>query len=316
MGQEAMEFDDRVLRRLKLSDLRLLQAVVQFGGMGKAAARLNISQPAVSKAVATLEHTLGVRLLDRGPQGITATRYGQALLEGGAVIFDELRQRVKEIEFLADPTAGELRVGSNSAQMAGMMGAFIKRILARYPRISFHVTEAETFTLLHQQLRARDIDLVLGRVPAGFAEEDMEAHILAEERLAIVAGAQSHWARRRRLDLGDLAGASWVLPPYSSVVGALIAAAFRAAGAQVPRPSVATLSIQLTNNLLMTGPFLGILPGSMLRFGGKSLGLKALPVEFPARPRSLAIITLKNRTLSPVARLFIDCARESAAPFA
>ena len=76
-----MEFDDRVLRRLKLSDLRLLQAVVQFGGMGKAAAHLNISQPAVSKAVATLEHTLGVRLLDRGPQGIAATRYGEALLE-------------------------------------------------------------------------------------------------------------------------------------------------------------------------------------------------------------------------------------------
>ena len=69
------------------------------------------------------------------------------------MIFDELRQRVKEIEFLADPTAGELRVGSNSAQMAGMMGAFIKWILAKYPRISFHVTEAETFTLLHRQLR-------------------------------------------------------------------------------------------------------------------------------------------------------------------
>ena len=141
----------------------------------------------------------------------------------------------------------------------------------------------------------------------------MDAHVLAEERLAIVAGAQSHWARRRKLTLGDLARASWVLPPYSSVVGALIADAFRTAGAQVPRPSVATLSIQLTNNLLTTGPFLGILPSSMLRFGGTGLPLKALPVELPARPRSLAIITLKNRTLSPVARLFIDCARELAA---
>ena len=73
------------------------------------------------------------------------------------------------------------------------------------------------------------------------------------------------------------------------------------------------MSIQLTDNLLTTGPFLGILPSSMLLFGGKSLGLKALPVELPARPRSLAIITLKNRTLSPAAKLFIDCAREPAA---
>ena len=106
-----------VLRRLKLSDLRLLHAVVQWGGMARAAERLNISQPAVSKAVKALEHTLGVRLLDRNPQGVEPTVYGQALLKGGVAVFDELEQSVKQIAFLADPTAGivggrvELRVG-------------------------------------------------------------------------------------------------------------------------------------------------------------------------------------------------------------
>src|SRR5713226_5830508 len=107
----AMTVDDRVLRRLKLSDLRLFHAVVERGGMAKAAVHLNISQPAVSKAIAALEHTLGVRLLDRSPQGVEPTVYGRALLKGGIAVFDELKQSVKQIEFLADSTAGELRIG-------------------------------------------------------------------------------------------------------------------------------------------------------------------------------------------------------------
>ena len=105
-----MDLDDRALRRLKLSDLRLFHAVVQRGGMAKAAAHLSISQPAVSKAIAALEHTLGVRLLERHPQGVEPTLFGRALLKGGIAVFDELKQSMKEIEFLADPTAGELRI--------------------------------------------------------------------------------------------------------------------------------------------------------------------------------------------------------------
>src|SRR5262245_5877901 len=311
-----MAVDERIIRRLKLSDLRLLEAVVHWGGMGKAAAHLNISQPAVSKAVVALEQALGVRLLDRSPQGIAPTVYGEALLKGGTVIFDELRQRVKEIEFLTDPSGGELRIGSNSVQMAGMMAAFLQRLLGKHPNIAFQVVEGKTFTLLHQELRTRHIDLVLGRIPAGFAEEDIDAHPLAEERLLIIAGAQSHWARRRKIELAQLAEGPWVLPPYTSVVGSLIAEAFRANGMTVPRPSVATLSIQLTTSLLTTGPFLGMLPMSLMWFGGSQRSLKILPVDFPVKPRALAILTLKHRTLSPVAKLFIDCARDLAEPLA
>ena len=55
---------------------------------------------------------IGVRLLDRHRQGVEPTEYGRALLDGGVAVFDDLRQAVKNIEFLADPTAGEVRIGS------------------------------------------------------------------------------------------------------------------------------------------------------------------------------------------------------------
>src|SRR5438067_7541101 len=102
-----MQWEERIGRRLKLRDLHILLAVVQWGSMAKAAAELAISQPAVSKAIADMEYMLGLKLLDRTRRGIEPTIYGRSLIRRGLAVFDELRQGVKELEFLADPTAGE-----------------------------------------------------------------------------------------------------------------------------------------------------------------------------------------------------------------
>lgn len=92
----AVEWDDKRLgRHLKLRDLNVLLTVVRCGSMGKAAAELALSQPAVSKAIAEMEFTLGVRLLDRGPQGVEPTIYARALLDRGLIAFDELRQAAR-----------------------------------------------------------------------------------------------------------------------------------------------------------------------------------------------------------------------------
>src|SRR3954454_8728493 len=101
-----MQWVDRIGRRLKLRDLHILLAVIEHGSMAKAANELAISQPAVSKSIADLEHTLDVRLLERWRNGIEPTAYGRALVQRGIAIFDELRQGVEELDFLADPTKG------------------------------------------------------------------------------------------------------------------------------------------------------------------------------------------------------------------
>src|SRR5437588_27271 len=79
--------------------------------IAKAAADLRITQPAVSRIIAELEHALGVKLLDRSPRGVEVTMYGRALLRHGAVAFDEIKQAIREIEFLANPNVGEIRIG-------------------------------------------------------------------------------------------------------------------------------------------------------------------------------------------------------------
>src|SRR5437762_11035323 len=108
-----MQFTHHIARHMKLHDLHILKAVVQAGSMNKAAAVLNMTQPAVSRSIAELERTVGVSLLDRNARGVEPTAYGRALLNGGTVVFDDLRQALRNIEFLADSTAGEVRIGCN-----------------------------------------------------------------------------------------------------------------------------------------------------------------------------------------------------------
>jgi DNA-binding MarR family transcriptional regulator len=103
--------DDRIGQRLRLRDLRVFFTVVQFGSLAKAAAQLRVTQPAVSQVIAALEHDLGAKLFDRSTRGVEPTMYGRALLARGRAAFDELRQGIRDMEFLADPGGG--RYGSD-----------------------------------------------------------------------------------------------------------------------------------------------------------------------------------------------------------
>ena len=99
MTSVPMEWESRLGRRLRVRDLYVLSIVVKSGGVGKAARQLAMTQPAVSAAIANLEHMLGVRLLDRSPRGIEPTIYAHAMLKRSIAVFDELKQSVKDVEF-------------------------------------------------------------------------------------------------------------------------------------------------------------------------------------------------------------------------
>jgi DNA-binding transcriptional LysR family regulator len=305
--------DDRIMQRLRLRDLRVFSAVAEFGSMGKAAARLAVSQPAVSKAIAAMEHTLGVPLLDRTPQGVEPTIYGRALLKWSNAFLDDLRQGVREIEYLADPTAGEVRIGTSEPLAGGLVAAVIHRLARQYPRLGFDVLPVRAPPLQYHDLRERTVDLVLGRMAnAAAADDDLNVEVLFEDPLFVVAGSASKWARRRRIKAAELVNEAWCLPAHEGLVRSHVMEAFRARGLDIPRQTVGSTSIQLISALLVTGHFLAVLFGSTLRFGGKHLDLKTLPVDLSIRPAPVVIVTLKGRMLSPVAELFIACTREIA----
>jgi DNA-binding transcriptional LysR family regulator len=307
-----MKWADRIGRRIKLRDLHVFDAVVQSRSMTKAAQELAISVPVVSKAIADLEHVVGVRLLDRSSQGVEPTIYGFALLRRSSAAFNELRQGVKDIEFLADPTAGEVRIGSTAPIAAGFVSAIIDRLSRKHPRVIFHLLVAET-EKLHRELNDRNVDALIARMFEPEADEHTNVETLYNDPYVVVAGVRNPWARRRSVKLSELSNEPWILPPPGTLLGTVVAEAFRTSKLDVPRAAVVTLPNGVQNSLLMTGRFLTILPESVVRFSVNS-GLKMLPVKLPLKRRPIGIITLKSRTLSPVVRLFLECARDAASP--
>jgi DNA-binding transcriptional LysR family regulator len=260
-----------------------------------------------------LEHTIGVRLLDRNSQGVEPTQYGRALLDGGTAVFDDLRHALKNIEFLADPTAGEVRIGSSALLAESFVSAVIERLSRRYPRITFRLVTGHVETL-HRELSERNVDLVIARRFGPIADGRLDFEFLFEDTFVVAAGVNHPCARLRKIELADLVNEAWVLPPPGSVIPSVVTEAFRARGLDYPRTTVVTESSEVRTSLLATGRFVTIFPASALRFSARSLEVKVLPVELPMGHLPNGIVIPKGRALIPVAQLFIDCAREVARP--
>jgi DNA-binding transcriptional LysR family regulator len=310
----AAQWSDRVRRRLKLRDVDILLTVIQTGSMGKAASALNMSQPAVSKSIAYLEQTLGVRLLDRSRQGVEPTPYGRALIKRGVAMFDELRQGVQDIASLTDPTVGEIRMGGSEHTISAIYSPVVHRFSAQYPRMSFHIVVGDLQTM-SRELEARHIDFVVSRMYSPPSEEH-SVEVLFEDPLVVVTGPSNPLTRRRKIEFADLLEEPWTLQPRENNFGAFALDALRAAGLAPPRVTIASTSSNLRGEMLATGRYLTMVPRYWVLLPRRNPSLRVLPVEFPNTRLKVAIITLKNRSLSRATELFIDSVRALTKPLA
>lgn len=303
---------DQIGRRLRVRDLQVFLAVVECGSMAKAATQLGVTQPAVSEIIAGLESTFRARLFDRSPQGIEPTLYGRALLDRARTVLDELKQGAKDIAFLADPTVGELRIGCPESIAGSFLPRVIEKFTSAYPGIALHIDLLATPALNLPPLRARTLDLALTRLPHSDnpPDNDLNVEILFDDEVVVAAGERSRWAQQRKIKLADLAEARWILSPAGTLNAELIAEAFELNQLNVPRVIVTSLSVHLRTHLLVTGEYVAAMPRSVLQANAKIFDLKRLPVKLPVRRFPVALVTLQNRTLSPVAELFIKCLRE------
>jgi DNA-binding transcriptional LysR family regulator len=307
-----MDWSDRIGRRIKLRDLHILQAVARYGSMAKAARHLAVSQPVVSKAIADLERQVGKPLMDRDRHGAEPTIYGVALLKHGLAVFDELKQSVKEIEYLSDPAVGELRIGTPNVLAAGFVAAVVKSLHRHHPKLAIHATLPVAVETLYRELRERNVDLVVDRLPQPFAEQDLKAEVLFNETTVIVAGRRNPLTRRRKVTFADLVDEPWIFPAAGSAADRIAAEMFKANGLEMPRQRAIFAPMPLAAALVANGPYLANFPASLVRFGGKHLQVAVLPVEVPLPPSPVGVITMKRRTTSPAVQAFIEHAHDLA----
>ena len=307
-----MKWTDRVGRRVKLRDLHMALVVAEAGSMTRAAEELAVSYPVVSKTISELEHTLGVKLFDRSLSGVEPTHYGRVLLKAGVAVFDEMRKGLQQIDFIKQPDAGDLHIGSSIVTDAGVLPAILERFSQDFPGVAVHVSAENIAVQQYDNLRDRKVEMVFGRLPETMTEPDLVAETLFDEPTVVVAGSESRWARRRTLTLADLIAEPWVLAQPGSLARSLHDQMFRLSGFEPPAASVLTVSLHLYMRLIETGRWLGLVPASVMRFGGQHMRLKVLPVKLSSPPAPVGFVTVKNRMLSPLAEHFIACARTVA----
>lgn len=311
-----IQWDQQIGRRLRLRDLFVFLTVAENGSMARAAVRLGVSTPSVSEVIADLEHAVDARLFDRSAKGVVTTPYGAALLGRARAAFDELQQGIRDIEFIGDAQAGELRIGCPESITAGFLLPILQRLTAHYPRVRYQVRQVQQPTVDYPELHDRKVDLVLARwgndQQAANVASELDVEILFNDPFFLVVSDKSKWARRRKLDLADLVDDPFIIPPLDAWGGALVAEAFRQRGLTPPSAIVSTLSISLRNELVASGQFITLLTSSVIRTFGQRYALKVLPITLPTHRSPVGIVMLRNRTLAPVVQLFMQCARDVA----
>jgi DNA-binding transcriptional LysR family regulator len=298
--------NDRIGRRLKLKDLHTLQTIAEVGSMARAAKLLALSQPAISKAIAEMEHAVGTALLERSSQGVELTESGRILVARGRVIFDEVREGLKDIEAVADPTQGDLRIGA-ADPLTVVVAEIITQLFSKYPRITYQVTVSDATTTL-RQLRDRELDVVLTRWNPATTPDDLSYEVLFHSALAVFANKDHPLVKRKNLKLKDLMGEQWTLSPPDSYLGRFVADIFRRNKLELPRSIVTAISIHMRVNLLASGNFISVLPTTILRHRGNSSWLRVLDVNLKeAGP--VAAVTLKKRRPAGALKLFEEASR-------
>jgi DNA-binding transcriptional LysR family regulator len=309
-----MQWDDRIGRRLRLKDLHTLQTVAEAGSMAKASEHLALSQPAISKAISDMEHTLGAPLLDRSSRGVELTECGRLLVERSRVIFDEVRQGVLDIEHLSDATQGEVRIGT-SEPVTVLVSQIICRLVRKYPRIAYRVMVSDSDTLA-RALRERALDVLLTRWIPPLVADDLAAEVLYEAPLAVMANKGHPLVHRNRLKLGDLMEEQWTLSPPDSVLGRMVADVFRRSRLALPSAVVSTISMYMQLNLLASGRFVSVLPSTLLRHRANCTWLRALSVDLTESSGPIASITVRKRRSAGAVRLFQAMSRTLCKEFA
>jgi len=194
--------------------------------------------------------------------------------------------------------------------VAALITPVVEQLSRRYPDLVLHVVEVAAPTLDLPELRDRSLDLAMIRVagsPSGHRYgDDLDVEVLLNDETRVVVGKDSSFARRRKVDLAELAGEHWILPPGNSLNSTVVMEAFRTRGLAAPKVSLVTYSMQLRARVVAAGRHVSVFPRSVLRLFAGEMSLKELPIDLPSMQWPIALVMLKNRMANPVVQLFIN----------
>jgi len=296
---------------LEPRQLMHLSIIADHGSFSRAAAAVNMSQPALSSSIAQLERTIGARVLERGRQGAKLTEIGSVLVRHARALQSQLAHAAEEANLKKLGGDGPLKIGVTPVTAATLVPQALGRLHRENPNISVSILEGvldEAMTALHDG----EVEIVVGPIAVYPASRDLVEEPLVNDPLGIVMRARHPLARHRSLSLKSLREVSWALPSERSAFRRQLEALFVTAGVQWPTLCLTTNSMTALKAIVMNSDAITIMPRRLIPLETKTRRLTCVPLRDTGRERTLGMTWSRRRGLSPIAQRFVALLREVA----
>lgn len=295
---------------LKLRQFEILKTVSEVGSILAAARQLNMTQPAVTKAVHAMEQHLGHALFTRTARGVIPTPEGEVIIRHARIILSEMRHAENELAALTEGHIGQVLVGTLLAAAPVLLPKAVARLKARQPGVHIRVIEA-TNDHLFPALQQGELDLVVGRQSANDPIDGLTREVLYHEGIRLVVG-RDHPLAGSNASLADTLAFPWIMPLPQTSLRRQLERTFSDNGLTLPENTVESVSILMSRTLLTESDFIAALPEQAAIDDVNRGLLTFLPVDMPATLGPVGITIRDDRPLSRAAETLVACLRDVA----
>jgi DNA-binding transcriptional LysR family regulator len=294
--------------RIDPRHLRYLRSVAESGSFGRAASLENISQPALSNKIALLEQQLGVRVLERGRHGASLNDYGNILIRYARALDALIQQAKDEVDLKKQGYEGPLVIGGTPITLIELAPRAVRRLAAGGHQIAISIVEEDDDDLV-ENLRVGKLDLVLSSGDPRREHPDLDHEVLLKIPIEAVVGANSPLSTRRVISLEQLADKQWVLPTLGSTFRQQVDAIFLNAGIEFPIGHWTCSSMMSLKALVSQTDSVTLMPRHAFAFEAKAGLLRSIRLRDVSVTRTIGIMTLRTKALSPLAHRFVEALR-------
>lgn len=283
---------------MDIAALKAFLAVAESGSFSKAANRLYLTQPAISKRVSALESELNTKLFDRIGRSVNPTEAGLTLLPRARRILIELDDSIRTLVNMSGEVRGSLSFATSHHIGLHRLPNALQRFTKSYPdvrlNIDFMDSEAACRAVEHGSMELGIVTLPLEQ------PDQLEMMTIWPDPLTAVVGHSHVLAARKRVSLNDLTGHSAILPAPNTYTRQIAEQAFKKLGLELD-VSLSTNYLETIKMLVSVGLGWSVLPETMLDKKVRRLPIKSLRLQ-----RTLGVVFHRERTLSNAAHALIE----------
>jgi DNA-binding transcriptional LysR family regulator len=289
---------------MELRQLRYLREIVRQGSFRRAAEALNLTQPALSKSIRSLEDELGVRLVERGAHGVSPTPYGKVLADCALSVVSDIERALQEIRSLSGRGGGVVRVGGMTTLMRVVLPPTVEHFRALDPTAQVHTSIGLVDELLAQLIKG-EIDLAILTIDPKSVDDAVVGEKLLSDEVLVVADRDNPLVKASRLTTEALADSQWVLPGQSDHWRRRLIHIFTSCGMQEPNVSVEITSSSLMARIVEGSSLLSLLPSMILHLDPAYQTLRPLDTVFNWPPFDVFVMRRKSGTMLPTTQNFL-----------